>query len=224
MDETGKRTECERCGTCCCKGGPTLHEADLALVEQGVIALDQLFTLRKGEIVENQIQGERMFLDEELVKVKGTGGKWTCVFFREEDTSCSIYGNRPQECRAFKCWDTAELEALYEKDRVTRQDLYTRAGWELDLAAEHERRCSLVRLRELGVALVKARKAGEDRTAIQNELLEMVRYDEALRDLTSDRAGLSRESLDCLFGRPLVDVAVGFGLHFQRIGGVFKLL
>ncbi len=44
------RTYCIRCGTCCMKGGPVLHQQDKAILLEGYAGHQHLITLRKGEM------------------------------------------------------------------------------------------------------------------------------------------------------------------------------
>jgi Fe-S-cluster containining protein len=48
---------CRRCGTCCEKGGPSLHREDRPLVDNGQIPVRHLFTIRRGELAQDNIKG-----------------------------------------------------------------------------------------------------------------------------------------------------------------------
>lgn len=65
------QTGCRRCGTCCEKGGPSLHLADKPLVVDGQIPARCLFTLRKGERVRDNVAGTLVPLEREIVKIRG---------------------------------------------------------------------------------------------------------------------------------------------------------
>lgn len=184
------REYCIRCGDCCRAGGPALHREDLPLIESGRISRSDLVTYRAGEPVRDQVRGELAQLDHEIVKVRSAGPGWTCVFFDETLTSCAIYEIRPAECRALKCWDTSDLEAMYEAERLSRFDVVS--GGAAEIAREHEARCPAAR------ALEPAVSGGK-------ELEEMLRYDEALRETLIQR-GASMEELDFLLGRPLAAI------------------
>lgn len=182
------REHCIRCGDCCRAGGPALHREDLPLIESGRISRSDLVTFRAGEPVRDQVRGELLRLDHELVKVRSAGPGWTCVFLDEAVTACAIYEIRPAECRALKCWDTSKLEAMYAVDRLNRFDILS--GGAAEIAREHEARCPAAR------ALDPAGSGGS------KELEEMLRYDEALR-ATLMKKGASPEELEFLLGRPL---------------------
>lgn len=57
---------CRRCGTCCIKGGPSLHREDLPLVEEGRIRVQDLVCIRSGEMAYDPRRGA-------AVRTSGTG-------------------------------------------------------------------------------------------------------------------------------------------------------
>ena len=116
-------TKCIRCGTCCEKGGPSLHLADKKLIENGTILLKCLYTIRKGELSYDNIKGYLVPAATDIIKIKGQKGSWTCFFYNPSENSCQIYASRPLECRVLKCWDTREIKKIYSQNRLTRQDL-----------------------------------------------------------------------------------------------------
>ena len=130
---------CIRCGICCAKGGPAFHVEDRALIDGGFIHTRHLYTIRKGEMVHDNVRNLVMPSSEEMIKIKGVEGSWQCTFFQEEKKACKIYAHRPMECRILKCWDPSELEAVYAKNRLTRQALLTSIAGLWDLVEEHER-------------------------------------------------------------------------------------
>ncbi len=64
------------------------------------------------------------------------------------------------ECRVLKCWDTREIEKIYDKNRLTRRELISGIKWIWDLIEEHEKRCSYEKIgrlaKELGAWKTKA--------------------------------------------------------------------
>ena len=180
--ENNAQDFCRRCGTCCEKGGPTLHRHDLPLVEKGTIPLKDLYTIRKGEMVMDPAHKAPIPAPEELVKIRGRGGDWGCRYLDKEGCVCRIYDHRPEECRAQKCWDTTEIEALYPKDRLSREDLVAGVSGIWELVEEHEKRCSYQRLATLSPILA----AGDSKDAA-SEVTEMIGYDRHLRDLVSEQ-------------------------------------
>lgn len=183
-----KRDCCVRCGECCRSGGPALHLEDLDLMRKGVVSAGDLITYRAGEFVRDQPADALVPLESEIVKLRGSGQGRTCVHYDAEKPGCAIYENRPAECRALKCWDTSELEAMYCVDRVARADILGPGA--MEIVNEHERRCPAGRAIEL------ARSGGG------MELDEMLRYDESMRETLTGR-GASPEELNFLLGRPL---------------------
>ncbi|HSO67896.1 MAG TPA: YkgJ family cysteine cluster protein, partial [Desulfatirhabdiaceae bacterium] len=86
---------CLRCGTCCKKGGPCLHDADRVLVESGIIPLANLWTIRVGEMVHDPIAGIVRSTDDEIIKINGRSNSPTCLYFDDAHNTCEIYMNRP---------------------------------------------------------------------------------------------------------------------------------
>lgn len=206
------RTQCERCGECCKAGGPALHLADRELFERGVLGYEHVYTLRAGEVVHEQVRGGLVRLETEMIKVKGigggVGGQWTCGFYRAE-AGCEVYEDRPVECRALKCWDTADLEMMYMQERLTRRDLIDPGSALGQVVADHERMCPVGRLWDLAAAL-DAEEADAAR-----EVLSLVRYDESMRQAFMHKAQVGPEYLDLFFGRPLGATMHQFGLELE---------
>lgn len=204
---------CRRCGTCCKKGGPTFHLEDKALIESGAIPLSALFTLRKGELVRDQIRGVVLPLKQEIIKLKGKGDRWTCFCFDEHENRCRIYADRPLECRLLQCWDSTGIERVYEKNRLTRRDLLGEIEGLWELVADHEKRCAYKRLAELIEAENSTDKHG------LREVVEMVGYDAELRTLLAERSLAGPEVLPFLLGRPMLESLKGFGIEVEQKGG-----
>jgi Fe-S-cluster containining protein len=180
-------------------------------VSQGLIPARHLFTIRQGEKVRDNVRGTLAPLSQEIVKIKGLNGRWTCTFFEAESKGCRIYDVRPLECRVLDCRDTRQIEALYEGTRLTRRDLLAEVGGLWELILDHERRCSYAQIARLlgdgfenGVPIHAA--------AIQ----EMIRFDFHIRQLTVEKAGMDDRMLEFLFGRPLTDTLKMFDLNVHR--------
>ncbi len=206
--------ECQRCGTCCKAGGPALHREDIGLVQSGKIPLKDLYTIRKGELARDNVKGTLQPVASELIKIKGQGRTWTCRHYHAESKGCTIYNNRPLECRVLNCRDTAAIEAIYNQQRLTRKDLLEEIPHLWGLVEEHEKKCSYRILSELADRL----KAGPD-PAAADSLVEMAGYDAHLRALIAEKERPDPALLDFLFGRPLADTLPGFGLQSQQMGG-----
>lgn len=206
--------ECQRCGTCCKAGGPALHLEDRDLVAGGKIPLKDLYTIRKGELARDNVQGTLQPVTSELIKIKGVGCSWTCCYYGPESKGCTIYEDRPLECRVLNCRDTAAIEAIYDRQRLTRKDLLDAVPHLWDLVEGHEEKCSYRVLAEMAARL----KKGPNQAAADN-LVEMVGYDAHLRELITEKGRPDPALLDFLFGRPLTDTLPGFGLQSYQKGG-----
>jgi Fe-S-cluster containining protein len=207
------RTDCRRCGTCCIKDGPVLHLEDRDLVASGRLPLRALVTLRKGEAVRDPRDHRLLWAGSEMIKLKGTGKAWTCVLYDARRKRCTSYENRPAECRAMACWETAEIEKVMDRPFLSRADLLT--GEPLDLFREHEQQCDCGRIRQLADAV----RAGKPKAAEQLSLL--IRFDRAFREVAVETGAVDAEHLDFFFGRSLSIILSGFGLRPMRTDGVF---
>jgi Fe-S-cluster containining protein len=206
-------SECIRCGTCCEKGGPGFHQVDRMLIDKGVIPARYLYTIREGELARDNVKGCLKPVESDIIKVKGKEGGWTCIFFDEVDKGCTIYDNRPLECRALKCWDTRELEKCYAHVRLTRKDLVSEVKGLWDLIEDHQARCDYNKIRLLIKELT-----GIKPTRARQKLLEIIRYDAEIRNLVISRGGLDVDMLDFLFGRPLTQTLGNYGIKIQQEG------
>ncbi len=206
----GPQTGCLRCATCCRKGGPSLHGDDRLLVEQGLIPAKHLFTIRRGETAWDNVRGALAPVERDHIKIKGTGSSWTCRYLDEGSGDCRIYERRPLECRLLRCWDTAALERVYGRNLLARRDLLGGIEGLWDLVADHESRCDYDKARRL------IRSFNDDRRGeARRELTAMIRYDEEIRRLVLDRAGLDAEMLEFLFGRPMSRTLGALGLKMR---------
>jgi Fe-S-cluster containining protein len=210
---------CRRCGTCCCKGGPALHLSDEPLVSAGKISLTQLFTIRAGEPVYENVR--RIFepAPGDIIKIKGAGdgsSDMTCRFFAHDSKGCRIYAHRPLECRLLDCRDTRAIVAVYAKDRLTRAHLIERVPGLVDLVGDHQQRCGYERIGALADML---KKGHDERDAVE-ALLEIIRYDYSLRQVTVERTRLDANLLDLLFGLPLTQTIRRLGLKLVKKGAL----
>lgn len=210
MGALKKKPQCRRCGTCCRKGGPSLHIEDKELVDKGKIALKNIFTIRKGEPVNDNIRGIIHTAQSDIIKIKGKNGSWECTFF--DNNNCKIYKHRPIECRALKCWDTREIKRIYLKGHLTRKDLVAEVKGLWDLVLEHNQRCSYEKIR---IAADYAKKS-TDKTESDEEILDIIKYDSSIRSLVKERGKLDPEILDFLFGRPILKTIKMFGYRVQQ--------
>lgn len=191
------QTECIRCGTCCKKGGPALHSVDYVSVKKGAIEPVKLYTVRIGELVRDNVKGGLFYAGTEIVKIKSAPDSRHCIYYNDEERACTIYADRPAQCRAMKCWDIAAIANIYGQDRLSREAIFGHIDWLWDLIGTHEAHCEYAKIRQLA----EKRTAG-DREASKT-LSEILAYDVSLRDVVAEKGGIDREILDLIFGRSL---------------------
>jgi hypothetical protein len=193
--------------------------ADRYLIDEGLIHTRHLYTIRQGEMVNDNVRGVVMASPGEMIKIKGVEGSWQCTFFEEAEKTCRIYEHRPEECRILKCWDPAELSAMYDKNRLTRRDLLSGIAGLWDLVLEHEQQCSYAGLKhslnDVGGSF--------ERTAVKTAI-SMVRYDREVRRLVVSQGGVEPDMTDFLFGRPLEQTIERFGYGVREKDSKFSLV
>lgn len=204
---------CVRCGTCCEKGGPGLHQEDRVLIDTGSIPSRCFFTIRQGELASDNVRGCLMPVNSDVIKIKGKADTWTCIFFDEAGKQCTIYEGRPLECRALKCWDTRELEKTYAGRRLTREDLVSEVEGLWDLIQDHHQRCSYEIIKKLIDDF-----NGSSRERARKKLLEIIQFDAEIRKLVVEQGGMDPEMLDFLFGRPLTKTLPNYGITVRQDG------
>ena len=205
-----QRTHCTRCGECCRKSSPTLQLQDLHLVRNNWLPKKSLFTIRKGEMVRDNVRGTLTVTDREMVKVREKDGKaGGCLFYDEDDKACLIYLQRPLQCAVLKCWDTEDFMKVFEGPKLTRESLIqdeTLRG----LLDVHEKRCSYSLLES---SVGDIREQGEEAV---KRIMELLKFDFHLRPFVSRKLGIDEGEMDFIFGRPLVDTISMFGLKVVR--------
>ena len=199
-------TECRRCGTCCKKGGPSLHVEDMHLVKKGIIPLKNLFTIRAGEPANDNIKGSIQPAATDIIKIKGQGNSLVCKFFDYKKSICKIYESRPVECRVLKCWNTSEIERIYSKNRLIRKDLIANIDGLWDLVEDHQKQCSY----EIIKSFISTHNRDKKTDSIKS-VIEIINYDKQIRQLIIERGGLDTGILNFLFGRPLTETIRMFG-------------
>lgn len=212
------RTHCIRCGTCCMKGGPSLHEEDSALFAEGILERAHVYTLRKGEAVRN-IDETLMVLEQEIIKIKGHGEAWTCIFYDDEHKGCKIYDHRPVECRALKCWDLREFTEVMARPHLQRKDLVKQDDGIFKIICAHEQRCAYETLHSAARELCRpdSEKAAE-------KILDLLKYDYHMRPFLAEKLNIASNTMDFFFGRPLATTIRMFGLCVKQEGDTFLLV
>lgn len=212
---------CQRCGTCCRKGGPALHRQDAPLINEGRIPAEALYTIRPGEPVQDNVAGRPSFAEDDIIKIKGNDDGWCCRFLEDATNRCTIYDHRPVECRALQCWDTRAIEALYDCERLTRRNLLQGVEGLWELIEDHERRCNYRQINELAGRL--SGEPAEQKTAL-GAITDMVKYDESLRQLLVENGHTPAGMLDFLLGRPLTHTLPGFHIQVESSEGRIRLV
>lgn len=200
--------ECQQCGTCCTSGGPALHKEDKHLVVDGDLPLAQLITIRKGELARNPLTNSLKPVEKELVKISGVGRGWNCYYFDSESKRCTIYDTRPQACRVLQCWDTTEIEKLFEKDTLSRLDLLDSSNKIRKCIEEHEKAfpCpDLMTLREFGPQGKEA------------EVEELINQEIIFRTKVVGQFELSLGEELFYFGRPVFHLLVSIGVRVDEV-------
>ncbi|MBF0321109.1 MAG: YkgJ family cysteine cluster protein [Nitrospirae bacterium] len=205
----GSKAGCDRCGQCCLKGSPTLHFGDSPLLKDGTLDYKDLFTIRDGELVYNNMEDEFIAIDCELIKIREKEGSRTCIYFDEDASACGIYDKRPAQCRAYECWDTEKFMATFTEDKLTRAELLRGQPELLDIVNAHGDKCSYKKLSDLFSAIGD----GKDLTG---DVLEILGYDTYIRPLLPEKIGVPEEYLDLLLGRPLIDTVIMFGFKVEK--------
>ncbi len=212
-------TECIRCGTCCKKGGPSFHLEDKVLIEKGIILSKYLYTIREGELCYDNVKESILPAASDIIKIKGQKDSITCIFFNEKENECTIYDNRPLECRALKCWDTREIERIYSKNRLTRKDLISTIEGLWDLVEDHQRRCSYETLKFFIDALNKDKKD----EALKG-IFDIIEYDAQIRELVVQKGDLDPEMTDFIFGRPITETIRMYGFKIIKQDDNYRLI
>jgi len=203
-----RRPYCIRCGECCRRSTPSLHPEDVDLLQQGVILPGQLYTLRKGELVNFNLAGRLARLPVELIKVKQQQGTTQCIFYQADRGRCAIYQHRPLQCRVQACWDPGQLERLWQRRKLSRRDLFQQNREVLNLLQSHEERCGV---EQLYLACQRFRETGGRQGGEQ--LLAMLQADAHWRASFAESLPQRAAEMDFLFGRPLMELIKVFSLE-----------
>ncbi|MDY0351113.1 MAG: YkgJ family cysteine cluster protein [Desulfobulbaceae bacterium] len=217
------KTECDQCGTCCAKGGPALHVEDISLIRSGLLSIDDLVTIREGEIVLQSDTGKPETTEVELIKIQGLGGDWCCRFLDPGTRTCTVYENRPLACRLLECWNPDAALEISGKKLLSRFDIIAADDPLLELLRFYDQQLALPDMVEVRVRL----NSEEQRESTLAELREQVERDLLFRALAVDRFAFPVERELFYFGRPLfhllapLGVAMtespeGIALHFEE--------
>jgi len=189
---------------------------DLRLIEEGTIARQDLYSIRKGEMVWDNVIEALIITREEMIKIRERQGGG-CIFYDAADRACKIHEKRPAQCAAMECWDPGRFMKVYKEPKITRKDVIknpTLTG----LIRAHESKCGY----EAMQGHVKRIETEGDKAV--EAIIQMLRFDNHLRPYLSQKLDLDLKEIDLIFGRPMTDTIVMFGLHVERRpDGVFYL-
>jgi Fe-S-cluster containining protein len=211
------RTHCIQCGECCLGSSPTLQMDDVSLVKDGFIEKCDLYTIRVGEPVRDNVENRLTITDREIIKVKEREEGVGCIYYDEDAKACRTYDHRPAQCAALACWDPAEFMRVYKRPGANRKAIiYDKVI--LALMDEHERKCSYSRLDRY------ARQIEQKGEEAVGRILEALRFDHHIRAFTSKKLGIDLSEMGFLFGRPLTQTITMFGLKvIKKSDGSFFL-
>lgn len=123
------REHCIRCGECCLSSSPTLHIQDLDLLKEGVIKRCDLYTVRKGELIRNNIDGRLEQASREMIKVKERlEKKGGCILYVHEER-CN-YSHLHRHVKAIELVGESAVESILE---LLRYDFHMREFLEENL-------------------------------------------------------------------------------------------
>ena len=196
-----------------------LYVQDLSIIKNRRISQNYLYTIRKGELVKDNINNQGLLKTEsELIKIKeNVSLKKGCVFFSDSETACTIYPDRPSQCRSLKCWDTVDFMKLQKEPALRRADIIEDRIL-LGLIEEHEKRC------DYSILEGEVENIEQNGQSAVEKVLDILRFDYEIRPFISRKLGLDPCDMDLFFGRPLVDTMTVFGLEvINRPDGTFFL-
>ena len=212
-----ERTHCIRCGECCLATGPSLQKSDLPLFFNHVLDGTHLYTIRKDELVRDNITDELTFTDQEIIKLRDRKTGKGCILYDEGEKACTIYADRPRQCRAFACWDDSEFKQVFSGPKADREDIIKDPSL-LRLISAHESACNY---ETISRHIKQIQQQGE--TAVQ-KVLKILQYDQEVRRLTHEKLAIDPREMDLLYGRPLTETIHMFGLTVkQEADGSFLL-
>ena len=212
------QTTCKRCGTCCKKGGPALHGEDRILVETEILGLEELVTVRKGELVHIPFQEKPRSAVAEFVKIAGTAKSWQCLFFDERNSGCSIYRQRPLSCRTLECWNSEGIQRLVEQDFLTRFDIVNKDEPVFAYMEQHRDGCPLPDLEKVYENLLKG--SFPERGYFDDSVNTDIRLRSAA--VTECRLSVAEEIF--YFGRPLFQLFQQLGARVKENNGLLEII
>ncbi|MFC1610255.1 YkgJ family cysteine cluster protein [Myxococcota bacterium] len=200
---------CVRSGDCCRVSSPTLLPDDTDLVRNERIPWHAMMTLRQGELARSPVKNELVVLEEEHIKIRERPGSHACVLFDTERVACTIYDDRPIQCRAQACWDPEPARSLLEQRRLSRRDLFADVQPILVMIEAHDNRCSFASLREVVESLQPTRDENV------NRVVNVIAFEDHFRREMANELDIPIAALDLILGRSFTELVRLFGLDVE---------
>jgi hypothetical protein len=190
-------------------GSPTLHLEDLPLLRSGKIPWDRLITLRKGEPARSPFDGMPFVLTEERIKIREKEGLRECVFFIEKtsegESACSIYRDRPIQCRAQACWDPIPAREAAQMPFLLREHIFAGVDLLLQIISRHESRCGF------GSFCASFEELSRSNGANIEQVLGILSYEEHFRQFVGEKFNVPPQNMELLLGRSFAEMSALFG-------------
>jgi hypothetical protein len=186
-----------------------LHGPDLDLIRSGRLRLDDLITVRRGELAIQPLASGPEPVAQEFLKLAGRGGTWCCTFYDATSNGCNRYEHRPMACGLLDCTDTGPLLAIAGQDLLTRYDCLDRDDPIRALIQEHEQVCPCPDLGTLGREL----RHPENVPSLLAGLEAAVACDLHFRERAASSLHLSLGRELFAFGRPLFQLLLVLGVQ-----------
>ncbi|MEZ0328782.1 MAG: YkgJ family cysteine cluster protein [Dissulfuribacterales bacterium] len=206
------KSACKRCGACCIKGGPVLHKADISLLSSSLLTPNVLVTIRKGEPVYHPTEDRLVELPLDIIKIKSKPAENTCMFFDAQAMCCSIYDERPLECRAFRCWDTEEAEGLFLTDVLARENIFPVGSAFLEVINAYDQRFPP---KEIFSMIFEARDLLDSAQEILSELQDVAEKDAMFRRRVRATFKIEEDALDFFLGRSVALLQREYSAHHK---------
>jgi Fe-S-cluster containining protein len=217
IDPQSLQTTCKQCGICCTKGGPAFHGADLSLLLEQKIPWHDLITLRAGEFAWDPVTESVQAIQQEIIKIRGSGSKWTCCYFNASNNACSIYQKRPIACKTLQCWNPSKSLALVGKDLLSRVQILQNEPTLQELVEQYDTGFPMPDFTAL-----KTVSASNEEITIA-DLEKQVNNDLTFREREIGRSKLVSDIEFFLFGRPLFQLLQPFGVQVFQDGNSLRL-
>ena len=182
---------------------------DSRLIKDEIIEKHNLYTIRVGELVSDNIHNQLRITEREIIKIKEKEEANGCIYYDEGGKACKIYDHRPIQCSALACWDEREFMWVYKGPKLNRQEIIHDKIL-LGLIEKHEKKCSY---REIERLVKQIEEHGEK--AVER-ILELLRFDYESRSLVAEKMGIESGEMNFIFGRPLIETITMYGLQVTR--------